>query len=213
MNYFLIITVCLLALQTLQGQQPAAIQAEAALTSRHLIPGEQTNLVIRLRGAQPDFRPAPPTVANTAVNFVRAVTQLDTQRNLTQVFLYRLTPAKTGNYTIPPVTMSSGGKQYQSPPLQIHVHDPNQLVALPTGISNATILAGWFPAKTTLYQGEQCPLVLKLYAPEKLRLASWGLPDPQKENCLAWRFSLPPLHELGLVSINGVNHLSARYET
>ncbi|MCP5535201.1 MAG: BatD family protein [Akkermansiaceae bacterium] len=195
------------------AQDHPAPYAEAALTSDHLIPGEQTSLVIQLRGAQPDFRPAPPAVPNTAVNFVRSVTQIDTQRQLTQVFQYRLTSAKPGTYTIPPVAMSAGGKQLQSPPVTFHVHDPANLVSLPTGLSGHNILAGWFPAKTNLYQGEQCPLVLKLYVPEQLRLASWGLPDPKKENCLAWRFSMPPLHQLGQATVNGIPHLSASYET
>jgi len=212
-KYFLTITLSLLTLLPLFGQGSSSPYAEASLTSRHLIPGEQTNLIISLRGAQPDHRPAAPVVANTAINFVRAITQLDTQRRLTQVFLYRLTPAKAGKYTIPPVVMTTGGKQYQSPSVTFEVHDTSQLIPLPTGISGHQLLAGWFPSKTTLYQGEQCPVTLKLYAPEVLRLVSWGLPDPIKENCLAWRFSLPALNELGRVSINGVSHLSAKYET
>lgn len=147
------------------------------------------------------------------MNFVRAVTQIDLQRKITQVFLYRLTPAKAGKFTIPSVTMSSGGKTLTSPPLAFEVHDVSELIPIPTGISGHTVLAGLFPAKTTLYPGEQCPLVLKIYAPQRMHLSGWGMPEPIKKNCLAWRFSLPPLHELSQVHINGIAHVAARYST
>lgn len=109
--------------------------------------------------------------------------------------------------------MSSGGQTHQSPTLTFEVHDASELISLPTGIGRHKVLAGLFPAKTTLYPGEQCPLTLKLYSPQRLHLSGWGMPEPIKDNCLAWRFSLPPLHELSQVHINGVAHVGARYQT
>jgi len=212
-KYFLTILIALFPVYAAYGQGNNDVYADAAITSKHLIPGETTNLIIRLRGGKPDGRPAVPVVEGSAINFVRTVTQIDQQRNLSQVYLYRVTPAIVGKFTIPPVTLSSGGKPLKTPALNFHVHAIDELIPLATGIDKQIVLAGWFPEKKTLYQGEQCPITLKLYAPQKLRIASWGMPDPIKKNCLAWRFSLPPRHEIGQVHINGIPHLSAIYDT
>lgn len=213
MNYFLTIVFALISMLSLHGQSRPAPSAQAELTNRNLIPGEQTYLIIRLQNAQPNSRPAAPEVPNTAVNFVRTVTQLDNRRQLTQIFVYRLTPAKTGKYTIPPVTLDGGGKRHAGKPLSFEVHDPDKLLKVPSGIFGMDILVGWFPEKTTLYQGEQCPVSLKLYIPEQLRPINWGLPEAEKDNCLAWRFSQPSNNERGKVTINSKPYLSAPYTT
>ena len=102
---------------SLHGQVGPAPTAQVELSSRNLIPGEQTQLIIRLQNARPDSRPAVPIIPNTAVNFVRTVTQLGNRQRLTQIFVYRLTPTKPGKYTVPPVSLSSGGRQYAGQPL------------------------------------------------------------------------------------------------
>ena len=213
LNYFLILVVAFISMLTLHGQVGPAPSAQVELSSRNLIPGEQTQLIIRLQNARPDSRPAVPIIADTAVNFVRTVTQLGSQQRLTQIFVYRLTPAKPGKYTVPPVAMSSGGKQYAGQPLSFEVHDPAKLSVVPSGLPGNDVLLGWFPAKTTLYQGEQCPVTLKVYVPQELRLASWGLPEAEKKNCLAWRFSPPSSNNLGTVNIDNKAYLSAAYTT
>ncbi len=213
MKYFLTILITLFPLYASLGQGENDVYAEAVITSKHLTPGESTHLIIRLRRGQADSKPAVPVVEGSAINFVRTATQIDQQRNLIQAYLYRVTPSKAGNFTIPPVTLTSGGKPYKTPALDFSVHAIDELIPLATGIDKQNVLAGFFTEKKTLYQGEQSPITLKLYAPQQLRIASWGTPDPIKENCLAWRFSVPSLNELGQVHINGVPHLSAIYST
>lgn len=212
-NYLLIPVLVLASMLSLHGQSRPAPLALAELTNRHLVAGEQTYLIVRLQNAQSGSRPAAPEIPNTAVNFVRTVTQLDNRRGLSQVFVYRLTPAKPGNYTIPPVTLGSGGRNYHSKPLGFEVHDPARLSRVATGVAGADVLVGWFPTKTSLYAGEQCPVTLKIYVPEQLNPVNWGLPEAEKHNCLAWRFSPPSNDDLGRVSIDNKACLSAPYTT
>ncbi|BDS08370.1 hypothetical protein NT6N_34100 [Oceaniferula spumae] len=190
------------------AQENANIYAEAALTSHDILPGEQVSLIVRVRGGQPDSRPTPPEIEGVAVNYVRSVTQVDENRQLSHAFLYRLTPVSAGDYTVPAFEISSQGKALKTEPQQFRVHAVDQLISLASGIR-----AAWFPAKTTLYQGEQCEVILKLYIPESTRIVNWGYPDAKKVNCLAWRFAPPPDHNYSQVQIGGVTHRSVTYST
>jgi len=183
------------------------------------VPGEQAHLIVRMRGGEPDGRPSPPEVPDTAINFVRSITRINSNRKFSTAFLYRITPAKSGTLTIPPIALRSRGVTYYTKPLQIKVHPLSKLISLPTSltsvIKNHNVLVGWFPEKTTLYQGEQCPVALKIYIPQQLPVADqgWGLPDAAKNNCLAWRFSLPQTNETSQVTIDGTSYLSSSFET
>ena len=196
-----------------QGQQQepaAAIYAQSELTSKHLITGEQTYLKISIQNASQGFRPSAPQIPNTAVNFASNRVEIDSRRRITRSFVYRIRPAKPGIYTVPPVSATGRAGQYSGQALSFEVRDPNELSKVPSGIPGQDILIGWFPAKTKLYAGEQCPLTLKIYVPTQLRPTSWGLPESEKDNCLAWRFSAPTRDNLGEVFINKASYISAR---
>ncbi len=214
-KYLPSILFILLSLCSAHAQKANAPYAEAALTSTHLVPGEQCHLIVRMRGGEPDGRPAPPEVPNTAVNFVRSITHINSNRKLSTAFLYRVTPAKAGALTIPPIPLKSRGITYHTAPLHVTVHPLSKLIPLPSGIKNHNILVGWFPEKNTLYQGEQCPVTLKIYIPQQLPVATqgWGLPDAAKNNCLAWRFSLPQTNETSQVTIDGTSYASSIFKT
>ena len=186
---------------------------QAGLTSHDLLPGEQASLIVRVYGTQPDSRPIAPEIKGVAVNFIRSSTQIDSQRRLGYAFLYRLTPVKAGAYTVPEIQVSSQGKNLKSEPIPFTVHSPEKLFSLPTGVRNQTIRAAWFPAKTSLYQGEQCQVFLKLYIPGNVNIANWGYPHAQKVNCLAWRFSPPPEHGYSQVQLDQVTHRVVTYST
>jgi len=168
-----------------------------------------------MHGGEADSRPIAPIVPDTAVNFVKSINQINTQRKLTTAFLFRVTPVHPGTLTIPRIALRSHGVTYYTPPLKLEVHPLEQLVTLPSGIGNHQINVGWFPEKPTLYQGELCPVTLKLYVPSQLPVTrhGWGLPDPAKENCLAWRFSLPKTNDHNEVTINGTSYQSATFNT
>ena len=199
-----------------QGQQQepaAAIYAQSELTSKHLITGEQTYLKINIQNASRGFRPSAPQIPNTAVNFASNRVAIDSRRRITHSFIYRIRPAKPGIYTVPPVSATGRAGQYSGQALSFEVRDPNELIKVPSGVAGQDVLIGWFPAKTKLYAGEQCPLTLKIYVPTQLRPSSWGLPESEKDNCLAWRFSAPTRDNLGEVFINKASYISAPFKT
>ncbi len=167
---------------TAHGQQSGSIYAQAALTDDQLIPGESALLLVRVINGQPDNRPTTPEVTDVAVNFIRSITQMDDNRNLTQVYAYRVTPVKPGKYIVPPIELSSKGKQLITSPVIFYVHPASSLHSLPSGTNGQDIKIGWFPDKTSLYQGELSSITLKVYSPEALRVVSHGLPDPTKKN-------------------------------
>ena len=79
--------------------------AEAYISSNHLVPGEQAALWVSVQGGQPDDRPQAPEVEGVAINFAQAITRLDTNQNLTQAFIYRVSAPNPGKYTIPSVRL------------------------------------------------------------------------------------------------------------
>ena len=213
MKHFLTITLSLLLAIPVLGQNIGGAYAQAVLTSNHLIPGESTYLWVQMYGASPDGRPEAPEADGIAINFVQSVARIDENRNLTQAFVYRVSGPKTGKYTIPAITLTSRGRKLPTSPVEFEIHNVDSLTNISTGNNSPAVKIGWFPAKTTLYQGEINPLLLKVYAPERLRVASFGLPDPKKDNCLAWRFSLPEEKNLSTTSINGEVFRVASYRT
>ncbi|MDG0994143.1 MAG: BatD family protein [Akkermansiaceae bacterium] len=213
MKILIIIATTLFATILAHGQSMNARYAEAYISSNHLVPGEQAALWVSVQGGQPDDRPKAPDVEGVAINFAQAITRLDTNQNLTQAFIYRVSAPNPGKYTIPSIEVISGGKRLLTKPLVFQIHPISSLKSIPTGVSNYNLKIGWFPAKTTLYQGEVCPVTLKIYSPERLRTASFGLPDPKKENCLAWRFSLPNRRSPPTTIIDGESHQITRYTT
>ena len=198
---------------TLYGQTGSTLYAEAYLANENLMPGEQTVLWVSVQGGQPDGHPQAPEVEGAAINYIQAVARMGSDRRLTQVFAYRVSAPNPGKYVIPPITMTSGGKRLLTSPLVFHVHPTSSLTSLTTDIRDNEVKIGWFPTKTTLYQGEVCPVILKVYSPASLRVANFGLPDPQKENCLAWRFSLPNARQATTTVIDGKTYRVVRYTT
>lgn len=144
---------------------------------------------------------------------MRTQTHIDAQRRLGFSFVYRLSPVNPGSYTIPAISISTPQGALRTEAIPFTVHSPDKLINFPTGVQNQNLKAAWFPDKTSLYQGEQCRVFLKLYIPTTLNIAGWGYPDATKVNCLAWRFSPPPEHGYSEVSLDNVIHKVVTYST
>jgi len=86
-------------------------------------------------------------------------------------------------------------------------------MTFPSAVEGRTIKAAWFPAKTSLYQNEQCPVLLKLYVPKDIKIVNWGFPDAAKINCLAWRFSSPSNSRRSEVQLDNITHNVLTYST
>ena len=203
--------MCLLTVS--QGQSNTPFYVHAALSSEHLLPGEQASFVLRVSGLQSDSRPVIPEVKGVAINFIRTSTYIDSQRRLGYEFSYRLRAVKEGHYTIPPITVTSGENTTSTSPIHFTVHSKDKLLSIPTNIANVVLKAAWFPQKSSLYQNEQCEVLLKIYAPQSSNIVNWGFPDAKKVNCLAWRFSPPQDNGYSQVQLNGISHRVATYST
>ncbi|MBK1829284.1 BatD family protein [Verrucomicrobiaceae bacterium R5-34] len=195
------------------GQSTPSVYVQAALTSQDLLPGEQASVIVRVSGGQPDQRPPTPEIDGVGVNYVRTQTQIDSQRRLSYAFLFRLSPVKAGSYTLPAIPITVDGKVHRTDPVDFTVHPVDKLISLPTGVAGQEIKAAWFTQKSTLYQGEQCQVWLRIYVPRSMFIASWGYPDAEKVNCLAWRFSPPGDNVTSEVQLDGVQHRSVTYST
>ena len=191
----------------------SGIYIKSELTTPYLVTGEYTYLKVSIQNLRQALRPAAPIIEDTAVNFVRNMVEIDSRRKVTHSFVYRLRPAKAGKYTVPPVSISYAGRQHSSQELYFEVLDPDDLTRVSTGRAGQEVLVGWFPKKTTLYVGEQCPVTLKIYVPTSLRPSSWGLPEPDKKNCLAWRFEAPSRDTISELVINNASYIAGPFKT
>ncbi|MGB2091830.1 MAG: BatD family protein [Akkermansiaceae bacterium] len=209
----LALVAALLATKSFANTSSSGVYIKSELASPYLVTGESTYLKVSIQNVRQAPRPAAPVIPNTAVNFARNMVEIDSRRRITHSYVYRLRPAKPGTYTVPPVTIFYAGRQYSSQKLQFEVVDPGELTRVSTGRAGQDVLVGWFPKKTTLYVGEQCPLTLKIYVPTSLRPSSWGLPEPDKKNCLAWRFEAPSRDNISELVINNANYIAGPFKT
>ncbi|MGB0993543.1 MAG: hypothetical protein ACPG32_13875, partial [Akkermansiaceae bacterium] len=111
------------------------------------------------------------------------------------------------------IEISANDQKHPTPSLTFTTHSEDDLIAIDTKIDNQTLYAGIFPDKTTLYQGEQAPFTIKIYSPESLPVANWKLPESEKQNLLAWRFSIPERRTLGSANIKQQPFVTATYRT
>lgn len=209
----LTLTALALAPNALANNSSSTVYINSELASPYLVTGESTYLKVSIQNVRQAPRPSAPVIPNTAVNFARNMVEIDSGRRITHSYVYRLRPAKPGTYTVPPVTINYAGRQYSSQELQFEVVDPGELTRVSTGRAGQDVLVGWFPKKTTLYVGEQCPLTLKIYVPTSLRPSSWGLPEPEKKNCLAWRFEAPSRDNISELVIYNANYIAGPFKT
>ena len=191
--------------QTSQPSGKPTIFAEAALSSNHIIPAESVVLEVKITGAKPDYQPQIPQIENITTQYVSAKQQVINGGAASFIFSYYLTATKAGQYTIPSLAMSAQGKIIETAPIKLNVIDQSKLLKVSTGIENTDMFIMWITDQASVYPGQPVDLTLKIYTPQLLNVVNWGILDPVKENCLAWRFkSLPGFNNS--VTINGEAH-------
>ena len=209
----LLLSLCIIVNTAAQSTPATDVYADAALGSQDILSGEQVTLVIRVSGIQPNNRPVAPEIKGVALNYVRTQTQIDAQRRLGYAYVFRLTPLTPGSYTIPPIHIPTAKGALKTAAIPFTVHPIEKLTSYPIANHQEQIKAAWYPAKTSLYQGEQCRLYLKLYIPETVNIVNWSFPETTKVNCLAWRFASPSDHSTSQVSLNNTTHKVVTYST
>ena len=188
------------------------ISGELSISSNHLIPGESAEVQIVVSGARAQTRPPTPEIPGASFEFTGISSQIINGQDVYDILSYRLTPAKTGTYTIPAMDLRAGDKTITTNDLTFSVQDPSSLKKISTGVTGVDILATWIPSKTTLYPGEQCPTSIKLYIPRRLNIVGLGMLETTKENCLGWRFESSN-GARGRLAIKGEQYITKYYSS
>ena len=188
------------------------ISCELNISSDHLIPGESAEVQIVVAGARAQSRPPTPEIPGASFEFTGISSQIINGQDVYDILSYRLTPAKTGTYTIPAMNLKAGNQTVTTNSLTFSVQDTSSLTKIPTGVTGADILAIWIPSKRTLYPGEQCPTSIKLYIPRRLNIVGLGMLETTKENCLGWRFESSN-GARGRLAIKGEQYITKYYSS
>ncbi len=136
--------------------------------------GENVRLGFTFEGAQPKDPPAPPTIANLQVTYSGQASQIQIingQSTSSVTYNYSVLPRQAGDYLIPAMSVSAGGRQLTSQPLRLKVLKPG---APPP----AAVASGAQPAflklvlpKTNVYLGEIISGELQFYFRQGVQLA------------------------------------------
>ena len=99
----------------------ADVSVVASVDRNHIAFGESVTLTIAVQGTQSGAQPSIPRV--DGLSFDGPSTQSSFSLNNGQMsqsisFVYQVTPARTGEFTIPPIAVNIGGKSYSTEPIR-----------------------------------------------------------------------------------------------
>ena len=195
-----------------------SISAEAKVTtilsSNHIVTGE-INYITFIIDAPPEKLIQPLIDVPEATINLYSTQSYRQQGKLYCQLTYKFKPTNKGTYTIPATAFSI---DEVSKPLTITV---NQQSSLEKQVIQSTTLnqpdGSNFSRKTypyytqlavikpSLFPNEATQLEYKIYLPQEINIAQWGLPTGPKENATAWRFETPRARSLnGSVIIDGI---------
>ena len=165
--------LCLLALFACSGSVRAEeASVTATLSSDTTTVGETVELQITVKGTQKAAAPQV-RVDGVDVQYNGASTQVqmnnfDVTRSI--IHTYTLLPQKTGEFTIPAVSVKADGRQLSTQPLKLTVTG-NQSGANSNAkaADNKIAIAEWVLPKSTAYVGEAIPAELRLYVASQIR--------------------------------------------
>jgi oxygen tolerance protein BatD len=116
----------------------------------------------------------PPTVAATglSINFAGTSSRtqiLNFQASSTTTFTYIVTPTQEGNFEIPAIEVSAGGKVYRTSSLTLKVvHESSHSAGQPTD-PDKPYFAELVVPKDSAYVGEQIPIELRFYFNQRMQ--------------------------------------------
>ncbi|TAE75560.1 MAG: tetratricopeptide repeat protein [Verrucomicrobia bacterium] len=214
MNHLFRTTLILLMILAASGAAQAASMVDAVMTSRFLVRGEQAVLELILRGeVAPDEIPEPPVVKNLSIRPLGMGLQRRAGMGRRAEFFipYVVSSYDAGNYVIPPIELSFGGKIHETAPIDLRVIDDMKLEwseAL-VGTQKIRYAAAFHALKNQPYLGEKQPVELKIYFPSDQIVLDWGIPDFERDGLSAWRFQPQP--RLGRATLLGRPYYAVPY--
>ena len=188
-------------------------QTSSQLSTCFLARGEQALLEVSVVGSEPKSLPVITSVKNVLIQSAGRgpQTRMLPGRKLEYVFEYILSSYEVGDYVIPPIEVNVGGLTTRSEPLEFKVFNPDELQWSEVEVQGAMVrYASSFRAmKESLYEGETTYTEIKVFVPDTLNVADWGIPDFQRDGLTAWRFQPSPMQSQ--VNLLGRRYISVAY--
>jgi hypothetical protein len=175
---------CLAAHATIAFAQPSVT---ATLSAGTAAVGEPVELRVEVAGAKDAAVPSEVPTADFDINHAGRSTQFELrngQFSARTVHVYRVTPKREGNLTIPEILVETGGRTLKTPPLSLKV------TAAPAGSAPGAgtqlrdlLFADLIVPKSTAYVGELIPAELRFFVLNdgRLRLRSEAGPSLQAD--------------------------------
>jgi len=151
----------------------ADVSVTASVDRNHLGLGESVTLTISVQGTQGGTEPSIPTVDGLTFAGPSTSTSVSIdngQMSQSLSFAYRVTPTRMGEFTIPAIEVSAGGKSYLTTPIKLVVEK-----AAPQGDLDQTLFARVQLPSRQLYLGQTVPLQVLVFSRIDVPLA--GLRD------------------------------------
>lgn len=188
-------------------------QTSSQLSSCFLARGEQALLDVSVVGGEPKSLPLITSVKNLLIQSAGRgpQTRMLPGRKLEYVFEYIISSYEVGDYVIPPIEVMVAGVPTRSEPLEFKVFNPDDLQWSEVEVQGAMVrYASSFRAmKKELYEGETTYTEIKVFIPDTLNVADWGIPDFQRDGLTAWRFQPSPMQSQ--VNLLGRRYISVAY--
>ena len=169
--------------------------------------GSPVTLSIQLDGAQDFSAPEIPHIDGVQTQYVGPLTKWSFINGVTSISIthnYMLLPTRVGIFEIPPITINYKGNNYTSNPIKIEVVK-EQVVKEPTSVVQEglnledRIFVVIQPQKNKIYEGEELPVVVKLYYSVGIRNVQ--LPELNSEGLMIDRFENPKQYQEQIGSI------------
>ncbi|MEO8615677.1 MAG: hypothetical protein ABI600_11095 [Luteolibacter sp.] len=188
-------------------------QTSSQLSTCFLARGEQALLEVSIVGGEPKSLPVITSVKNVLIQSAGRgpQTRMLPGRKLEYVFEYIISSYEVGDYVIPPIEVMVGGVPSRTEPLEFKVFNPDELQWSEVEVQGVMVrYASSFRAmKGELYEGETTYTEIKVFVPDTLNVADWGIPDFQREGLTAWRFQPSPMQSQ--VNLLGQRYISVAY--
>jgi hypothetical protein len=216
------LTVVLLGCGFLNTLRGADVSVSASLSRPVIDAGDLGELQVTVTGAQGADVPQQIGVDGLQIRLTGQSTQMQMQvvnfkasSVSSAVYSYSIMPQRSGTFTIPPLTITAGGLQFQTRPLSLRVQDaPSPQVAQPAApVQVPPQMPGMAPRRSqsaalrpeiekiafgeitcdnrTLYVGEMTPVTIRYYFDARFPVQVRGKVDFGSEGILVERFSDP----------------------
>jgi len=141
----------------------AAATVSATLEPDTIRLGESAQMNLVFEGGAPPSAPLVPSVPNLRIDPgfpTHQISIVNGQQSSAEIYPYRLTPVRAGEYTIPAVRAQVGGQTLASQPLKLRVLAANE--AAPAAAAGQLAFLKLTVPKNEVYVGEVLPVEIRL---------------------------------------------------